>query len=316
MLLGLIKKVVIANNIGIIVDRIYGDPYLYSGFVVVYATVLYAIQIYADFSGYMDIAAGAAQTFGITLTENFQSPYRSRTIAEYWRRWHITMGSWFKDYLYYPVLCSAGFKKLGKRLANSAGKKKAATVTTVFALLITWLATGLWHGANWTFVLWGLWHGLCISLAMVFAGTFEKLGKALSIRTESGWWKAVQTIRTFAVVCVGYVFFRGESFHKIALIFKQILLEPFIPSAGGSYFFTGCILPMHVPQWIFTMVCAVLMLSLDRFRTNQGLIEWLNREKLTARWSVLYGMMLILLAGLALSSGSGYDVASFIYNGF
>lgn len=316
MLLGLIKKIVIASNIGFIVNRVYDDPYLYSGFVVVYATVLYAFQLYADFSGYMDIAAGAATMLGITLSENFDRPYRSRTISEYWRRWHITMGTWFKDYLYYPVLRSSGVRALGKRLSQAQGKKAATMVTTVFALLVTWLATGIWHGANWTFVLWGLWHGLCISLAMVFAGAFEKATRKLSIPTGSGWWSAFQTARTFTLVCVGYVFFRAENLHKIALLGKQILLQPFIPSAGGPYFFTGCIEPLSVPVWIFTMICTAMMLTLDRFSTNWGPIEWLEGKRVLVRWPILYAMLLILLTGIALSSGLSYDVSSFLYNGF
>ena len=171
MLWGFFEKLVIADRLTMLVDTVFGGWQTYGARHLVVAVVCYAIQIYADFAGYMDIALGAGQVFGIELAENFQQPYFSRGIPEFWRRWHQTLGSWFKDYLFYPVLRAGWCKTLGARLKRRWGKDAAAKATTVLALGIVWFTTGLWHGASWHYIAWGLYYGvLIILLHPVFTG--------------------------------------------------------------------------------------------------------------------------------------------------
>ena len=223
---GLAKKLIIAERLSVYVDRVYAAPASYDGLTLLAASVFYAIQIYCDFSGYMDMVLGLSEMLGIKMAENFNLPYFAMSIAEFWRRWHITLGEWFKDYLYYSVLRSAAFKKLTKAMKKgkiSFSKATIRLVPTVLGLLITWAATGIWHGASWHYGFWGLYHGILIILSMILAGTFGKIKTSLHINEDKAGWKAFKIIRTFILVDIGYVFFRAPSVGASLEIFKGII---------------------------------------------------------------------------------------------
>lgn len=149
---GLFKKMVIADRVAVYVNQVYNNPGDYTGAPVAMATVFYAIQVYCDFSGYTDIARGSALILGFRLMENFNRPYFSKSISEFWRRWHISLSSWLEDYIYTPILIK---------------KRDWGLTAIIFSLLVTFITCGLWHGANWTFVIWGLLHGVMLSLEVV-----------------------------------------------------------------------------------------------------------------------------------------------------
>jgi D-alanyl-lipoteichoic acid acyltransferase DltB (MBOAT superfamily) len=192
---GFFKKLVIADNIASYINAVYNDVTNYSGFVLVFATVLFAFQIYCDFSGYSDIAIGTAKLFDISLMTNFRSPYFSASYREFWSRWHISLSTWFRDYVYIP---------LGGNRVSSIRRKKN--------LLVTFLASGLWHGANWTFVLWGGLHGI-----------YQIIENAMR-RREIGQHKPLKVFITFCFVCFAWIFFRSntvsDSFYIISHLFK------------------------------------------------------------------------------------------------
>ncbi|WP_425390370.1 MBOAT family O-acyltransferase [Ekhidna sp.] len=195
ILYGLFKKVVIADRLAYFVDLVFDSPQEYAGFQVAIAIVFFAFQIYCDFSGYSDIAIGVARIFGVRLTLNFNKPYLSSSVTEFWRRWHITLSTWFRDYVYIP---------LG---GNKRGYKRSS-----INLLITFAVSGLWHGANWTFIIWGVYHGVIVFL--------ERLGsKYINISTN----KVIMQVFTFIVVCIGWVFFRANSYDDIVTIFSNLL---------------------------------------------------------------------------------------------
>ena len=225
---GLFKKLVIAERLSVYVDRVYGNYVSYDGLTLIVATFFYAILIYCDFSGYMDMALGLSSMLGIDMAENFNLPYFSKNIAQFWRRWHITLGSWFKEYLYYTLLRSGLFKKLTRTLKHGKikfSKNFIKTFPTCLALIITWAATGIWHGSAWHYAVWGLYHGMLIILSVIFAKQFSLINTALKITDDSKCFNAFRIIRTFILVCIGYVFFRAHGSKDAFIILKNMVCK-------------------------------------------------------------------------------------------
>lgn len=210
---GFFKKMVIANQISLAIDGTWTNYSDYQGlFVWIFILCLYSIQLYADFSGYMDIAIGCSQMLGITLDENFDTPYFSKNIAEFWRRWNITLGTWFKNYVFYPLLRSENLSKIRKHWRKS-NPYLSNTVPTVIALLIVWLLIGFWHGADWSYVAYGLFHGGFIILSTLMAPVYSKFHSKYPKLQTSKLYSLFQIIRTFAIVTFGYVIFRPANLH-------------------------------------------------------------------------------------------------------
>ena len=203
MVLGLFKKMVIADTLALFVNEVYGNPTHYEGMSLIIATIFFAFQIYYDFSGYSDIAIGSAQVLGFTLMDNFKNPYLSRSIPEFWTRWHISLSSWFRDYLYIPLYMTLPFR----------GSK--AKIPTIFLIImIVFLVSGLWHGANWTFVVWGALNGLYYIIGLATARLWKKMAAFLQIAL------------TFSLFSFSLIFFRAKSmqdaFYIISHLFSGI----------------------------------------------------------------------------------------------
>lgn len=192
---GLFKKVVIADRLGIYVDAVYGDLGSYSGLPLIMATYVYAFQIYFDFSAYTDMARGAARLFNIRLAENFNGPYLATSVADFWRRWHITFSRWILDYI---------FKPLQMRWRNWQN------IGTAAALLVTFFVSGLWHGAGWGFIIWGLLHGLYMGCSIFYRPYQKKIHKGLGLNKTKRL-KIWQVIITFNLVSFAWIFFRAET---------------------------------------------------------------------------------------------------------
>lgn len=218
---GLAKKVLLANYLAILVDNIFllEQKSVATAWL---GIIAYALQIYYDFSGYSDMAIGLGLVFGFHFNENFQYPYISKSIPEFWRRWHISVSEWFRDYLFYPVMRSGWCGRLAQACRKRLPKAAAKNVPTVVATLIVWSATGIWHGADWTFLLWGLYYGILISLSIVVKKPMKNWNQKLHI-SEGGWFDAVRLARTLFLVCIGYVLFRsdgiGEAVQYLAAMF-------------------------------------------------------------------------------------------------
>ena len=200
MIWGFFKKMVVANILAPYVAKVFANYPSYSGLTVFLGALCYSAQIYADFSGYMDIMCGLCQILGIRLTENFERPYFSKSIAEYWRRWHISLGVWFKNYVYYPMAMAKWNQRLGKTARRKLGRAFGDYLPATIALVATWLATGLWHGASWGYIAWGGLNGLFIIVSMWMEGPFTKWKKGLRIREGAWLWRAFQVCRTFLLV--------------------------------------------------------------------------------------------------------------------
>lgn len=196
ILWGFFKKVAIADQLALLVDTVYNTPESYVGFPMLLATLFFAVQIYCDFSGYSDIAIGTARLFGFNLMTNFRSPYFSKSLTEFWRRWHISLSTWFRDYVYIPL-----------------GGGKVQPTRVYINIMLTFVLSGLWHGANWTFVIWGALHGLVLIIEKL-VGT-----RHLNIKANLN---GLSYLITLSVVCIGWIFFRSESLTTAIYIIKNI----------------------------------------------------------------------------------------------
>ncbi len=204
ILWGFFKKVVIADRLAILVNHIYNDVQSYHGVTLLLATYFFAFQIYCDFSGYSDIAIGSAQILGYDLMKNFDRPYYAKSISEFWKRWHISLSTWFRDYLYIP---------LGGNRVNKA--------RWYFNLFVTFLVSGLWHGANWTFVIWGAIHGIYLIIAIWTKSIVDRF--YLFIKLSNNWIrKIIDIFVTFHLVLFAWIFFRANSFSDAIYVIKNI----------------------------------------------------------------------------------------------
>ncbi len=213
MLWGFFKKVVIADRLAIYVNQVYNSPGEYQGLTLILATYFFAFQIYCDFSGYSDIAIGTARIMGYDLMLNFRQPYFSQSIAEFWKRWHISLSTWFKDYLYIPL-----------------GGNRVSKPRWYFNLLAVFLVSGLWHGANWTFVLWGFLHGFYLVFSIWTQKAREALAGLVKIDRFPLLQRGLKIFLTFHLVCFSWVFFRANSVADAFLILGNLLRLDFSPA--------------------------------------------------------------------------------------
>ncbi len=250
ILWGLFVKVVIADNLGVYVDDFFKNYTTYSGSTLLIGSAFYAIQIYADFSGYSNIAIGTARLLGFNLMQNFAYPYFSGNIVEFWKRWHISLTSWFRDYVFFPV--SAAFSwaiKNEKILAV-----KADIFIYVAVSLVTWFLTGLWHGSNYTFILWGMIHGMFLVLYQLQKAPRKILFKKLGIRSGNKAVVMADTVSTLSVVTIAWVFFRAknidEAFSYLSVIFSKSLFSvPDFPGMKQGLIISGIVLLFLFIEW-------------------------------------------------------------------
>ncbi|MDD2797815.1 MAG: MBOAT family protein [Bacteroidales bacterium] len=205
MVWGFFKKLVIADRLAIYVNTVYDNPAGHTGLTLILATTFFAFQIYCDFSGYTDIAIGAAKVLGFDLMKNFNHPYLSRTVAEFWKRWHISLSTWFKDYLYIPL-----------------GGNRVSTIRLFLNLLIVFLISGLWHGANWTYVIWGGLNGIYLIFAMLTGKIRSNISVKLGFHKIPHIYHAFQILSTFVLICISWVFFRAKNVSDAFVALKNM----------------------------------------------------------------------------------------------
>ncbi|MFC1677254.1 MBOAT family O-acyltransferase [Planctomycetota bacterium] len=288
MLWGMFKKVVIADNLSQFVEPVYSNPASFAGPSFVIATVFFAFQIYCDFSGYTDIAIGSARVLGFDLMKNFNRPYFARSITEFWRRWHISLSTWFRDYLYIPL-----------------GGNRVRPTRNYINLFIVFVLCGLWHGANWTFVIWGTLHGLYLVFEKLTSGRRASLAKNLSLEKIGPLLKVLQVLITFALVCFAWIFFRAKNLDDAWYIVTHLLsgwdsvliahdLQPVL--ILGSYKF-----------FVTTLILIGLMETVHLIQRKGSVMEILNQKPIWLRWSVYY----LLVIGIMLLGN--FNSQEFIY---
>lgn len=305
---GLFKKLVIADRLNVFVGSVYDNYKDYHGVILVLATVVYSIQIYADFSGCIDIISGVSEMFGIKLKKNFNHPYFSKTIPEFWRRWHISLGDWFTDYIYYPASMCKPIKNIKKKCKN---KKLSQIITSSFPIIVVWMITGIWHGAAWNYVAWGVYYAAIMVAGVVFADVNEWLNKKLKIDTESFSWKFWQMFRTFTLCTIGRVFFRAPRLMVSLGIFERMFVDVGYEYVLGDALYNYGLDRANVALAVFAIA---VLLVVDILQEKMSLREKINSQGIVFRWLIfLIGVFTIIIFGIY---GPGYDAGSFIYEQF
>ena len=279
MLWGLFKKIVIADRLAIYVNAVYNNPEQHNGPTLILATVFFAFQIYCDFSGYSDMAIGAAKIMGFKLMTNFNRPYFTRSISEFWKRWHISLSTWFRDYLYF-----------------SLGGNRVKVQRMYFNLLVVFIISGLWHGANWTFIIWGALNGFYLVFAIVTEKLRQRLNHSILLDRVPRFHNFLQILLTFMLACFAWIFFRANSVDDAFLIIRHIA------------FLQG---PLFIGEWQqliygFSGIAFLLLIEIRReyylhshlpFVTN----HWLKEQ-------LAYAMLIVLLLMVGV-----FDGGQFIY---
>lgn len=307
---GLFKKLVVAGRLGAFVAIVYDSPNEYSAIYIWIAMFAFAIQLYADFSGCMDIVLGLSECFGIKLPENFNAPFFSENIQEFWQRWHMTLGAWFKNYVMYPFLNTGLMKNCEKTLKERIGKKRGKRYNSYIGMLLVWLGIGLWHGSGWKFILGeGIWFWMMIILGKELKPLFDKINSLLKINTEVFSWKLFRSVRTFVIFSIGMLFFRADSLSHAFNLLRLSITQPKITA------FTSIIgIGLDARGWFIVLVGMFAMLLVDYLHTKGSVRRMLNGQNLFFKWIVL--MCLIFAVIIWGQYGPGFDAADFIYQGF
>ncbi|HJB96484.1 MAG TPA: MBOAT family protein [Candidatus Mediterraneibacter intestinigallinarum] len=309
---GLFKKKVIADRLAIGVDAIFGNYTSYSGFMVAFAAVAYTVQLYMEFSGCMDIIIGSGQLFGVTLPENFRQPFCAQSAAEFWRRWHITLGTWFKTYIFYPVSMSAPVKRWNQYGRKHFGKYVTMLGTSAMALFPVWLCNGLWHGARWSYIFYGMYYFTLILAGIAVEPVRDRILQVFHISERSVGLKFMRIAKTWLIIFTGELFFRADGLRAGIYMFRSMfrnfdlgnltdgsLLELGMTKADLIAVVVGCV--------------AVAVVGFIKERGTNVRIS-LDRKPVFMRWSFYY--VLILAVIVIAAYGDGYQAVDMIYAGF
>lgn len=309
---GIMKKIVVADRLNDFVKTVFDDPQKFDGGVIAIAAIAYTCELYMDFSGCIDVAAGSAQIFGVTLPENFRQPFFSKSISEFWSRWHITLGTWFKDYIFYPVSLSKGSKKLTtwgrKHLGNHFGPLLAGSV----ALFCVWISNGLWHGSGWMFIFFGMYHFALILSANMCEPMFKKIAQVLHIDRNKGPYVAFRIVKTTLLVVIGELFFRAHGLASGLRMFKAIITdftlkgvkEGVIANSGLDLCDVGIVL-------VVVMIVFVIGLLKEK---GIDIREQFNKKNMAVRWIVILALIFFIIIFGAY--GAGYVPVSPMYADF
>lgn len=314
MLWGYIKKLVIAERCAVIVGEIMGFYAAkgYEGFIVFFGVALQSFQVYADFSGGMDIVLGLSEICGISMTENFRHPFFAVNLAEFWRRWHITLGAWMRTYVFYPLSMSPAFNKLGKKCRKIFGDKTGKLIAPSLASFITFVLIGIWHGVGWKYVAYGFYLAFFVATATLLED-FYASGRALfRIQEDSKGWRVFRFLRTFFVVTMGKYLSQAKNLADtgglLKATFTNFNLWVFF---DGSFYRLG----LDRPNFILMLVSIFILLYVDYLQEKGVHIrETIAGKSIILRWGGYYAAIFVLLIfGMY---GPDYNAASFIYQRF
>ncbi len=312
ILFGMMKKLVVADRLNPLIQEVFSNYRSYAGGVIAFAAVCYTMQLYMDFSGAMDAVSGTAQIFGIVMPENFQRPFFSRSISEFWKRWHITLGAWFKDYIFYPVTMSSPLKRLTasarKKLGNHFGPLLAGSI----ALFCVWLCNGLWHGAAWSYIFFGMYHFALILAGNAIAPAVKACNRKLHINPESRPYRLLQMLRTGILVVIGELFFRADGLRAGLAMFGKMITDFHLPSIDNRLFSALGV------DWMDLVIVGVTLLIVwvVSLLNEKGIVvrASLRNAPVVLRWCVFYALILyIVIFG---AYGPGYVPVDPMYANF
>lgn len=328
---GLFKKMVIADRLVIVVNNLLPQKNELANWYSLFALLVYAMQIYTDFSGGIDIARGVAQMLGINMADNFKRPYFSKSINDFWRRWHVSLGRWMRTYLFYPIAVSNVFLALGRKISElkrhpdkvyaddsmwggvSFAEHMGKVIPGCIATLVTFFVVGMWHGANWKYAGYGLWNGLVILIAMILDPLFKWALAKLKIRVDTTGWRTWQIIRTFIVVLGAYVFDIADSIGDGITMIGRCLTP-----LQGHTTHLGAVVDygLEYTDWIVAVagLLIVLAVSLYQERSKKSVRVSLDQQTLWLQWVLTMGCLFaVIIFGMY---GPGVAAGEFVYMQF
>ena len=270
---GFFKKVVVADRVAIFVNAVYDSPFQYQGFPLIIATVLFSIQIYCDFSGYSDIAIGAAKVMGFDLMKNFDRPYFSKSISEFWKRWHISLSTWFRDYLYI-----------------SLGGNRVVKWRWYYNLFITFLISGLWHGADWTYVVWGGLNGVYLIFEAMSQNFRQKLFELFKLKNTI-LLTVLTTATTYFLICIAWVFFRAHDIKSAFYILENMPLN----LAGSLKLLVNSNFGIDLYGYLLIIVSIIFLFSVELFQGKYSVLNWLKNQPNMLRYTIYTVFVLAIL---------------------
>lgn len=307
---GAFKKLVLTTRLAQMTNHVYSNLESQSGISIIVGTVACSLWLYTDFTGYMDMMLGMSKTFGIALPENFRQPYFSKSVAEFWRRWHITLGTFFRDYIMMPFVQSKQGRALRKHF-KKYGKDVGKLVPMLIGTLLVWIATGLWHGLTLRYLAWGMYYCLIISSSLILGERYRAIKTKLHIKEESGIYGMFCMARTWTLVLFANMALQVNSYRDIYTVIRQII---------GRSFYNGGYINSSVLNWtridvivLGAGLVGIFAISLAKEK-NIDVLVWLDNRILPIRWVIYYILFFsVLLFGMY---GSQYDTSQFLYMQF
>lgn len=292
ILWGIFKKLVISERLAVIANTIFNNYTEYNGISIIIGAIAFTLQLYTDFSGCIDIVLGSSRTLGVKLPENFDTPFFSRSIPEFWRRWHITLGAWFREYLYFPL-----------------GGSKKGTIRTYVNLMIIFLVSGIWHGTAWTFMIWGALNGLysCIDRIMNnnLAPMLYKIRRILCINKERNLYKVWQMLVTAGLTCFAFIFFRAETVFQAIGMITNMITPHFI--SIGNY-------GLSISDTMLAFIGLILLFIISILKQKYNIRKSISNQHIVVRYTIwIFLISSIIVFGYY---GTGYDASSFLYQQF
>lgn len=276
---GLFKKVVIADRLAVVVDHVYGSPQDHGSIILLLATVFFSFQIYCDFSGYSDMAIGAAQVMGFRLMKNFDRPYHAKNIREFWGRWHISLSTWFRDYLYIPL-----------------GGNRVSFPRWYINLFIVFVISGLWHGANWTFIVWGALHGFFMVFGLITQNWRNNMAQKTGLHQYPVIYNTLSVVTTFLLVSFAWIFFRADSISNAYYILKKIIYG--LPDELAQILHNAPVnldLGTSPVELVVALSAIIFMEVIHGLQNKYEIPKLLNSQPVVVRWAVYYAAVFIVL---------------------
>lgn len=289
ILCGLLKKMVLADRAAVYVNLVFSHHNKFGGVSIIVAVLLYSVELYADFSGGIDIIRGTAQMFGIDMDNNFARPFFSKSIGEFWRRWHITLGTWMKDYIFYPFSLSKVMNRFGRFSKDKFGKTIGRVLPICLANLLIFFIVGIWHGAAWKYIAYGMYNGIIIASSNLLEPVYTTCRHKLHINAEARGWKLFQIFRTFVLINIGWYFDMAGSFKDaIKMMWDTIYYFNFAQLTDGTIFRMG----MKPKDFIIILGgCAIWLIISLLQEKNIRIRETLAKKALVIRWAVYIALL-------------------------
>jgi alginate O-acetyltransferase complex protein AlgI len=306
---GLAKKLILADRSYVIANSIFSNLNVFSGVHIIVGLLTFSIYEYCDFSGGIDVVIGAAEIFGIKMDENFRQPYFSRSIGEFWRRWHITLGTWMKDYIFYPFSLSKCMNKFGKWCKKTFGNNVGKLLPVSLANLLVFFIVGIWHGAAWKYIMYGMYNGVIIAASGMLAPVYARIHESLHINPKSWWYQVFCIIRTFILVNIGFYFDMAPDLHA-----ANVMLLDTVTKAHLSQISMATVKAVGLTaQDLIIVAAGCIIIFVVSVLKEKGIKI---RETVASRNIVLRWFIYIVFIMFILIYGSTSTTSDFIYANF